>query len=52
MYDATTRNTYAELVKTAEAKLPSTVTAALVKVASRIPAVRDVIARDTKEQRR
>lgn len=41
MYDAVTRNTYAQLFKTAEAKRSDRLTAALVKVASRIPAVRD-----------
>ena len=51
MYDAITRNTYAELVKTAEAKMPASVSAALVKVSSRIPAVRDALARVTKEKR-
>lgn len=43
MYDAITRNTYAELFKTAEAKLPERVGAALVKVASKHPAVRDAL---------
>ena len=43
MYDAVTRSTYAELVKTAETKMSAPLNAALVKVASRIPAVRDAL---------
>lgn len=44
MYDAVTRNTYAELFKTAEAKMPERVGEALQKVASKHPAVRDALA--------
>lgn len=43
MYDAVTRNTYAQLYKMAEAKRSDRLTAALVKIASRIPAVRDAL---------
>jgi hypothetical protein len=43
MYDAITRNTYAELYKTAEAKCSDRLSAALVKIATRIPAVRDAL---------
>lgn len=43
MYDAVTRSTYQELFKTAEAKLPERVGAALVKVASKHPVVRDAL---------
>ena len=45
MYDAVTRNTYAELIKTAEAKMPQQVSLALVKMAARAPAVRDALMR-------
>lgn len=51
MYDAVTRNTYAELIKTAEAKMPEQVRSALVKIAARIPAVHDALVRAKKEQR-
>lgn len=53
MYDATTRSTYAELFKTTEAKAPERLRAALVKIASRIPAVRDALVASTssKEKR-
>ena len=47
MYDATTRSTYAELFKTAEAKAPERLRAALVKIASRVPAVRDALVAST-----
>lgn len=43
MYDAVTRNTYAELFKAAEAKQSDRLTAALVKIASNNPAVRDAL---------
>ncbi len=43
MYDAITRNTYAELFKTAEAKRSDRLADAIVKIASRIPAVRDAL---------
>lgn len=43
MYDAVTRSTYQELFKTAEAKMPERVGAALIKVASKHPAVRDAM---------
>ncbi len=43
MYDAVTRNTYAELVKTAAAKTPERLKTALVKLAERQPAVRDAL---------
>lgn len=51
MYDAVTRNTYATLIKTTEANLPPQVNAALVKVAARLPAVRDAMLRTAKEKR-
>lgn len=44
MYDAATRHTYAELFKMAEAKRSERLNAALLKVAARIPAVRDALA--------
>ena len=44
MYDAVTRNTYAELFKTAEAKMAERVGPALVKVAATHPEVRDALA--------
>lgn len=43
MYDAITRSTYAELFKTAEAKRSDRLSAALIKTAARIPAVRDAL---------
>jgi hypothetical protein len=43
MYDATTRNTYADLFKTAEAKVPARLRTELVKIAIRHPAVRDAL---------
>jgi hypothetical protein len=51
MYDAITRNTYAELIKTAEAKMPERLSSVLVKVAARLPAVRDALLRVAKEKR-
>lgn len=56
MYDAVTRNTYAELFKTAEAKVSGRLHSALVKLAARHPAVRDAlstpISQSPKESRR
>jgi hypothetical protein len=51
MYDAVTRATYENMIKAAEASLPAQISTSLLKVAARLPAVRDELLRVTKEKR-
>jgi hypothetical protein len=50
MYDAVTRSTYAELFKTAEAHVREHVSSDLVKIAARVPAVKDALVEDLQAQ--